>query len=124
MVKLTAAIACFSLLATSSAIAQRLDTPRMLTVVIPHNISQQRCVEGASTALLIAGFVDLTTTGTDSDRTVYGKAEATNALFRCSKTQRVIVFALATVHVGVDTRSVGEAVIALFARSTGLEVKP
>ena len=124
MVKLTAAIACFSLLATSSAIAQRLDTPRMLTVVVSHNINQQRCVEGASTALQVAGFVDLTTTGTELDRTVYGKAEATNALFRCSQTQRVIIFALATVHVGVDTRSVGEAVMALFARSTGIVLKP
>jgi hypothetical protein len=124
MVRLTAAIACLGFWVTSSASAQRLDTPRMLTVVIPHNINQQRCVEGASTALQVAGFVDLTTTGTELDRTVYGKAEATNALFRCSQTQRVIIFALATVHVGVDTRSVGEAVMALFSRSTGIELKP
>jgi len=123
MVRRSAVIACLSWLAASSASAQRLDVPRMLTVVIPHNISQQRCVEAASNALLVAGFVDLTNTGTELDRTVYGKAEATNALFRCSQTNRVIVFALATVHVGVDTRSVGEAVMALFARSTGIQLK-
>ncbi len=78
----------------------------------------------ASNALLVAGFVDLTNTGTEFDRTIYGKAEATNALFRCSQTNRVIVFALATVHVGVDTRSVGEAVMGLFARSTGIKLQP
>jgi hypothetical protein len=101
-----------------------MDIPRMLTVVIPHNINQQRCVEAASNALLVAGFVDLTSTGSELDRTVYGKAEATNALFRCSQTNRVIIFALATVHAGVDTRSVGEAVMGLFARSTGVNLKP
>lgn len=102
--------------------AQRLDIPRLLTVVVPHTINQQRCLESANSALQTAGFSDFTTTGSANDRTIYGKADGTNALFRCSQSQRVIVFVLSTVNGTVDTKFVGEAVMELFAQSAGMRM--
>ncbi|MFN3926593.1 MAG: hypothetical protein ACK4QL_04550 [Pseudanabaenaceae cyanobacterium] len=102
--------------------AQRLDIPRLLTAVVPHNMNQERCLISATNALQTAGFSELTSTGSANDRSIYGKADGTNALFRCSQTNRVIIFALSTVNVTVDTRMVGEAVMGLFAQAAGINI--
>jgi hypothetical protein len=111
-----------SMACTTPAYAQRTEVPRILTVVLPHTLTQQRCLAAAVSALETAGFVELVSTGSENDRSIYGKADGTNALFRCSQTNRVIIFALTTVNVGVDVRSVSQAVVQIFARSSGITI--